>query len=119
MWSCAPGVERPGTDSRGRVPESRGGCDIVKHPRAKFEDASQAEQIAYMAYIARLKSFNPRLEPQEFYYWVEEYRSVKQVEAEEDQTPVMVERYPARNYDLSQHPDAEHDRERKRKDSKG
>ena len=91
----------------------------MKHPRAKFEDASQAEQIAYMAYIARLKSFNPRLEPQEFYYWVEEYRSVKQVEAEEDQTPVMVERYPARNYDLSQHPDAEHDRERKRKDSKG
>lgn len=89
----------------------------MKHPRAKFEDASQEEQIAYMAYIARLKIFNPRLDPQEFHYWVEEYRSVKRVEAGENQTPVMVERYLERNYDLSRHPNAEHDRER-RKNSK-
>lgn len=89
----------------------------MRHPRAKFDDASQADQIAYMAYIARLKIFNPRLEAQEFHYWIEEYQSVRRVEAGEDQTPVKVERYPARNYDLSQHPDAEHDRER-RKSSK-
>ena len=88
----------------------------MKQPRLKFEDASQAEQIAYMAYIARVKSFNPRLDPQEFHYWIDEYRSVRRVEAGEE-TPVMVERYPARNYDLSRHPNAEHDRER-RKSSK-
>lgn len=82
-------------------------------PQRKYSDATFEEQAEYHRYKARLKEFNPLLEPQEFRYWVEEYHAVKLVESREPTAESVEQYHGSRNYDLSTLPDSQPLRERK------
>lgn len=82
-------------------------------PQRKYSDATFEEQAEYHCYKARLKKFNPLLEPQEFRYWVEEYNAVKRVESSEPTAESVEQYHGSRNYDLSTLPDSQPMRERK------
>lgn len=84
-------------------------------PQRKYSDATFEEQAEYHRYKARLKEFNPLLEPQEFRYWIEEYQAVKRVESREEPAIDLDQYHGARNYDLSTLPDSQPVRDKKEK----
>ena len=84
-------------------------------PQRKYSDATFEEQHAYSEYKARLKKFNPLLEPQEFRYWVEEFNAVRAVESSEAPFDPHEEYHGSRNYDLSRLPDSQPVRDKQEK----
>ena len=88
----------------------------MRRKQQRHSNASNAVQEEYKRYKERLRQFNPKLEPQPYKYWREEYIAVCAIESAEE--PMLIEdAHDARNYDLSTLPDAQpvRDKHKRRK----